>query len=364
MPPRMILEIQDRSGKVVWRAPGRRQATRPSRRQAAYLVTDILAGNTDPRRTRSGPPSSRSATARTASAGRRRPRPAPRTTPATSRRTASSRRRPTAKAPALAVGVWMGNSDHSIPRSSEPATSLTAAAPLWRAFVRELHATGGRSPSSGSPKGVVRDPDRRLVGRRARAVDAATRVASVHRRARSRARRTRSTSPGCCTARSCGAWRVDPVKAELGPRSWDVDVDDWLARARRGVGVMGLDGTRARRTSGNAPAGAGRWPARATSRRAVGPWQRERERPWQRERQRAQTAAGSRAARWTARPSASGGSAVGATRDTRPWREQAGSQCGRDIGPGICHAARSGAFLGFSADTEHQHRLPSPSGRL
>ena len=35
-------------------------------------------------------------------------------------------------APALAVGIWMGNSDHSNPSSSRPATSLTAAAPLWR----------------------------------------------------------------------------------------------------------------------------------------------------------------------------------------------------------------------------------------
>ena len=31
----------------------------------------------------------------------------------------------------------MGNSDHSNPRSREPAISLTAAAPLWHAFVRD-----------------------------------------------------------------------------------------------------------------------------------------------------------------------------------------------------------------------------------
>jgi hypothetical protein len=32
---------------------------------------------------------------------------------------------------------------------------------------------------------------------------------------------------------------VDPVKAELGPRAWRADVEDWLRRARRGPGVRG-----------------------------------------------------------------------------------------------------------------------------
>ena len=31
----------------------------------------------------------------------------------------------------------MGNSDHSLPRTPDPATSLKAAAPLWHAFVEE-----------------------------------------------------------------------------------------------------------------------------------------------------------------------------------------------------------------------------------
>ena len=44
---------------------------------------------------------------------------------------------------------------------------------------------------------------------------------------------------GLLYSRACGGWRVDPVKAELGPSAWDVDVADWLARARRGVGVEG-----------------------------------------------------------------------------------------------------------------------------
>jgi hypothetical protein len=38
---------------------------------------------------------------------------------------------------------------------------------------------------------------------------------------------------------ACGGWRVDPVKAEVGPASWRLDVANWLSRARRGVGVTG-----------------------------------------------------------------------------------------------------------------------------
>ena len=32
---------------------------------------------------------------------------------------------------------------------------------------------------------------------------------------------------------------MDPLGAELGPRSWDDDVADWVQRARRGPGVGG-----------------------------------------------------------------------------------------------------------------------------
>jgi hypothetical protein len=45
--------------------------------------------------------------------------------------------------------------------------------------------------------------------------------------------------PGLLYSPSCGGWRVDPVKAELGPASWNAADAAWLARARRGVGVRG-----------------------------------------------------------------------------------------------------------------------------
>ena len=137
VPPRMILEIRDPTGKVVYAAPRSRRRPRPSARRPRSS-SPTSSGNTDPRQNPIWSKVARAhATGRTASAGRPPSRPAPRTTPVTSRRTASSRRRRTRAHPALAVGLWMGNSDHSNPRSRKPAISLTAAAPLWHAFVRD-----------------------------------------------------------------------------------------------------------------------------------------------------------------------------------------------------------------------------------
>ena len=44
----MILEVRDATGKTIYKAPDPKpvQAVSP---QAAYLVTNILAGNTDPK---------------------------------------------------------------------------------------------------------------------------------------------------------------------------------------------------------------------------------------------------------------------------------------------------------------------------
>jgi hypothetical protein len=42
---------------------------------------------------------------------------------------------------------------------------------------------------------------------------------------------------------ACGSWRVDPLRAELGPASWRDDVANWMARARRGAGVTGRHGS-------------------------------------------------------------------------------------------------------------------------
>ena len=241
VPPRMILEVRDPSGHVVYHAPSPEpvQAVSP---QAAFLVSTILQGNTTPSQNPIW-----SAKLRIANGPKREWRPmAVKTGTANDARDLATYgyvpapKDPTA--PAYAVGLWMGNSDHSDPHSSKPATSLTAAAPLWRAFVRDLTA---RQPiahfarpsgivtkridawTGGTPGPWTKDTVQELF-------IAGTQPGGSHQ----------IDPPGLLYTRSCGSWSVDPVKAELGPSSWNAADATWLARARHGVGVIGPYDTR------------------------------------------------------------------------------------------------------------------------
>jgi peptidoglycan glycosyltransferase len=236
LPPRMILEVRDASGRTIWKAPDPApvQAVSP---QAAFLVTNILEGNTDPAQNPiwaaplqllNGPHGERRpAAVKTGTANEARDL-------ATYGYLAPSR---TPGAAALVAGIWMGNSDHSNPSSSKPATSLTAAAPLWHAFVRDV-TEGANVQDFAAPDGVTRATiDAWSGGRPGSWTQDTVREWFID-----------GTQPGAGHAidpngllytRACGGWRVDPVKAELGPNSWLPDVADWLRRARRGVGVEG-----------------------------------------------------------------------------------------------------------------------------
>jgi membrane peptidoglycan carboxypeptidase len=234
--PRMILEIDGPDGKIVWKAPDPqpRQAISP---QSAYLVSDILQGNTDPSQNpiwakplqlRNGPSQSRRpAAAKTGTANNARdlatygylPPPAP-----------------GSGTPGLAVGIWMGNSDHSYPRSRQPAISLTAAAPMWHAFVSEYSAKWPVTNFE-QPAGIVTARIDAWSGGRPGSWTIDTTVEKFI--AGTQPGGSGIDPPGLLYIRACGGWRVDPVKAERGPTKWDDDVANWAARARRGVGVAG-----------------------------------------------------------------------------------------------------------------------------
>jgi membrane peptidoglycan carboxypeptidase len=135
MPRTTILEVRDHDGNVVWPDPTSNTEGRPVvSPQTAYILTDILAGNTDPKvnpfwgewavyegRSR------RPAAYKTGTTNDNRDVHAygylaPPEDPA---------------APALAVGVWMGNSNN------EPNTdtlSLSSSAPLWSRIMRDVSA--------------------------------------------------------------------------------------------------------------------------------------------------------------------------------------------------------------------------------
>ncbi len=236
MPPRMILEIRGADGRAVWKAD-KAEGERAISSQTAFLVSDILAGNTDPKQNdiwaaklalRNGPGGSRRpAAAKTGTTNDARDLGTYGYLPANGK-----------DGVGLVVGIWLGNSDHSYPRArGDAATSLTAAAPLWRAFVRDYTRTW-KVAKFRRPKDVVSARIDAWSGGRPGPWTRDTRSEYF----------TRGTQPGARKAIDqdgllyrvgCGGWRVDPVKAELGRSAWRADVQDWLRRAHRGAGVTG-----------------------------------------------------------------------------------------------------------------------------
>jgi membrane peptidoglycan carboxypeptidase len=235
IPPRMIVEVQDTRGNVIWKAPEAegRQAVSP---ETAYLVTDILKGNTDGRQNPfwsdvlevlNGPEKERRQVAvKTGTSNDARDLATYGYLPA-----------PEDDGPAWAVGVWMGNSDFSRPKAKKPATSLTAAAPMWRAFVRELTNKDPLTKFE-RPEGVVKatidswsggEPGPWTRGTREELFIAGTEPGS----------RDAVDIPGMLYTRCGGSWAVDVIGAETGPDDWHGDLRDWVARARKGTGVTG-----------------------------------------------------------------------------------------------------------------------------
>jgi membrane peptidoglycan carboxypeptidase len=150
MPRTTILEVRTSSGQKIWPPAGAlplgKVAVSP---QAAFIMTDILAGNTDPaqnpfwsKRAIYDGTTRRPAALKTG------------TTNDTKDLTAMGFLAPPAdpKAPAFAVGAWMGNSDNSAPPTG--VVSLESAASLWQSFLTA--ATKGQPIADfQSPPGVV-----------------------------------------------------------------------------------------------------------------------------------------------------------------------------------------------------------------
>jgi membrane peptidoglycan carboxypeptidase len=239
-PPRLVLKVIGPDGSVVYDA-GRPKAERLISPGAAFLTANILEGNTDPDQ---NPIWSRVLELTNGPHGERRPAAVKTGTTNDTRDLATYGflPRPDGKGPGLAVGIWMCNSDHSYPRAKDPPISLTAPAPLWHAFVRDLTA-GDPVTDFEPPDGVVRAT-----------IDAWSGGApGPWTRETTSEWFLAGTQPGAPGAvdppallydSSCGFWTVDPLKAELGPPTWNGAVADWMARARIGPGVEGDLGSR------------------------------------------------------------------------------------------------------------------------
>ena len=150
MPRTMILSVADSTGKTIWTAAGDQAApTHPTTPAAAYVMTDILKGNTDPAQNNwwsqyklMEGKTRRPATLKTGTSNETKDLfavgyVAPPTDP---------------KAPAIVAGVWAGNSDNS---PGNAVMSLELAAPIWRSFMQDATA---KTPVTDfvQPAGVVR----------------------------------------------------------------------------------------------------------------------------------------------------------------------------------------------------------------
>jgi membrane peptidoglycan carboxypeptidase len=150
MPRTMIRSILAPGGDKVYPDGAKPKGKRVISAQAAYIVTDILAGNTD---VRTNPYWGKWAIR---DGSRRRPAAYKTGTTNDNRDVAAYGYLPapsSTKQPALAVGVWMGNSDNS---PNDGKLSLQTSAPLWSAILSEL--SRGRPIarfSASKPKGLV-----------------------------------------------------------------------------------------------------------------------------------------------------------------------------------------------------------------
>ena len=236
----IVLEIRDSTGKLVWKAPDA-AGTQVISPQAAYLVTDILAGNTDPKQ---NPGWASILEIGNGPDGTRRPAAVKTGTTNDARDLSTYGFLPPPDdptAPAIVAGVWMGNSDHSMPDTKDPATSLSGPAPLWHSFMRQMTYQEPVAQFS-PPDGVVRATIDAWSGGKP----------GAWTRDKTKEWFIKGTEPGAADeidpagllyARGCGTWVVDPVKAELGPSAWDADVEAWLKAARKGPGTKTPQGT-------------------------------------------------------------------------------------------------------------------------
>jgi membrane peptidoglycan carboxypeptidase len=230
IPHTTILRIQDTNGHDVvdpYQPPAGKQVVSP---QAAFIVTDILSGNTNKninpfwgKFSIQGPGGRRPATLKTGTNNDAKDLNAygfiaP---PTDAGRTAG--------AYALAVGIWNGNSDNSLvstPR--QPLFSIDVSTYVWQGFLQEASAKWPVTNFARPKDGLVQVKIDPITGLRA---DTGRNTVNEWFIA--------GTEPKALPAGTCGIDVVDVVHVETGFAAWIRADTDWLRRAQRGPGVAG-----------------------------------------------------------------------------------------------------------------------------
>lgn len=244
MPRSTITRISDRDGSQVWPLKGAKSdGTRVVSAQSAYLMTDILLGNTDPDINPYWGKFSVEIDGRRVQAALKTG-----TTNDTKDLSAYGFVAPSTEkgGPAIAIGVWMGNSDNS---KTKGVFSLESTAPLFEAFLEEalrneeiggfeqppgiveaeVDAFSGMRPGPFSSKTVV---EKFIEGTVPNKVDD-TKVGMEIDEA------TGNRWQDGCEGPMVTKGVLDLSEVEAGFPQWQKFNEDWVNRARRGVGVRG-----------------------------------------------------------------------------------------------------------------------------
>jgi membrane peptidoglycan carboxypeptidase len=252
MPRTTLLKVIDDAGRQVYPVEGTKAGAgkRVISRQAAYIVTDILAGNTQ---VKINPYWGEWAVYE----GKSR-RPAAYKTGTTSDNVdvhAYGYLAPPAdeKAPALTVGVWLGNSNNDPTR----ILSLSAAAPLWREIMTDV-SKGTPIAKFKAPGGLQKAEVDAFTGRRPGPFTTKTvtelfiKGTVPKQRDDLRVARDIDSASGLLWQDGCAGPMVtrgffDLSEVEANFPAWQKANRGWAARAARGSGVAG--GPKGTRTS-------------------------------------------------------------------------------------------------------------------
>jgi membrane peptidoglycan carboxypeptidase len=241
--PRYILKVEDADGHVIYEAgePATTQVWSP---QTAYIMADILKGNANPavngvwgpifelRNTRDG--RLREMAVKTGTTNDLKDYstygflPIPRDR----------------KQPALAVGVWFGNSDSSSPNLSRQVFSMDTAGRAWHAFVRDYTNRWPASRFRRPPRGVVAATIDTFTGGAPGAWTRGTRT-ELFVQGTQPGGRHQVDPPGLLYSKACGYGVIQPARAENkgAPASWRAAVDSWAARGGLGRSRWGSRGS-------------------------------------------------------------------------------------------------------------------------
>ncbi len=236
--PRMILSVTDSNGNSVYKAgdPIKRRVWSP---QAAWLMANILEGNTNPRdnldwgprfQLNNGPGGSyRPAALKTGTTNDVRDMSAYGFLPKPN----------DPDQPAIALGVWMGNSNHTPPsRGTAAIFSSDGPGEVWHAFLRDYMRGKPVAEFARPSKGLVQETTDAYSGGRPGPWTKNT-VSEWYIQGTEPSSQNPVDPPGLLYTKQCGSYYVDPVQVENAgaPSTWLEADKDWARRAAHGPGV-------------------------------------------------------------------------------------------------------------------------------